>query len=121
MHVDRVDLEQEDDAVVYLGVNIEHDPNTGFLIMMQKGLIRQVLETLGLYVETAYGNVIPAKGKPLAKHKHREPAAGNFNYSSVVGMLLYLAGHTCPDTTYAVSCAARHMFCPKHVHKQALK
>ncbi len=52
---------------------------------------------------------------------HGEPAFGNFNYGSVVGMLLYLAGHTRPDITYAVNCAARYMFCPKLVHEQALK
>ncbi len=49
------------------------------------------------------------------------PASGGFNYSSVVGMLLYLAGHTCPDITHAVNCAAKYMFCPKLVHEQALK
>ncbi len=36
-------------------------------------------------------------------------------------MLLYIAGHTHPDITYAVHCAARYMFCPKLVHEQALK
>ncbi|KAL7454542.1 hypothetical protein ACHAXS_000334, partial [Conticribra weissflogii] len=36
-------------------------------------------------------------------------------------MLLYLAGHTNSDITYAVCCAARYMFCPKLVHKDTLK
>ena len=67
------------------------------------------------------GKFTPAEGKPLAKHVDGEPASGDFNYSSVVGMLLYLAGHTCPDITYAISCAARYMICPKLVHKQVLK
>ncbi len=31
-----VDLEQEDDAARFLGVQIECDPNTGFLNMTQK-------------------------------------------------------------------------------------
>ncbi len=52
--------------------------------MTQKGLIKQVLEFLGLDGETANGMFSPAKGKPLAKHAHREPASGIFNYSSVV-------------------------------------
>ncbi len=47
------------------------------------------------------------------------PKAGNFNFSSVVGMLLCLAEHTCSDITHAVNCAARYM--PKLVHKHALK
>ncbi len=46
---------------------------------------------------------------------------GDFSYSRVVGMLLYLARHLRPDIAYAVNCAARYMFCPKHLHKFALK
>ena len=30
----------------------------------------------------------------------------------VVGMLLYLSGHTCPDLTYSVIQVARFMFAP---------
>ncbi len=88
---------------------------------MQKGLKKQVLETLGLYAGIANGKFSPSKGKPLAKHLHGEHASGNFNYISVGGMLLYLAGHTCPDITYAVNCDARYIFFPELVHKQALK
>ncbi|KAL7456631.1 hypothetical protein ACHAXS_000387 [Conticribra weissflogii] len=36
-------------------------------------------------------------------------------------MLLYLAGHMCPDITYTVNCTTRKVFCPKLVHKHALK
>ena len=36
-------------------------------------------------------------------------------------MMLYLSGHTRPDIAYAVNCAARYMFCPKHIHEEALK
>ncbi len=67
--------------------------------MMQQGLIKQVFKTLGLNVGTSNGKFTPVEGKSLAKHAHEEPASGNLNYSSVVGMLLYLAGHTHPDIT----------------------
>ncbi|KAL7460189.1 hypothetical protein ACHAXS_000653 [Conticribra weissflogii] len=115
------DLEQEHDSVGFLGVHIKCNPNTRFLNMTQKGLIKQVLEILCLNVGTANGKFTPAKGKPPAKHAHGGSVSSNFNYSSVVGMLLYLAGHTCPDITHAVICAARYMFYPKLVHKHALK
>ncbi len=49
------------------------------------------------------------------------PAAKGFSYSSVVGVLLYLSGHTRPDITYAINCCARYMFYPKHSHELALK
>ncbi len=73
--------------------------------MSQEGLIKQVLETLGLDDKTANGKFTPAKGKPLVKHVLGEPAFGYYNYSSVAGMLLY-AGHTFPNITYTVNCAA---------------
>ncbi|KAL7447984.1 hypothetical protein ACHAXS_000120 [Conticribra weissflogii] len=53
-------------------------------------------------------------GCVLAKHVYGEPVSGDFNYNIVFGMLLYLAGHTCPDITYAVNCALVH----KHILKQ---
>ncbi len=50
-----------------------------------------------------------AKGKLPANHAHGEPASGDFNYSSVVGILLYLAGHTCRAITYDVNYPARYI------------
>ncbi len=121
LHAEGDDLEQKDDAAGFLGLFIEHDPNTGFLNKMQKGLIKQVLETTDLDVGTTNGKFTPAKGMPLAKDAHGQPASGDFNYSSVVAMLLKNACHTRPNITYAFNCAKRFMFCPKLVHKQALK
>ncbi len=89
--------------------------------MMQKEHIKQELENFGLNVGTANGKFTPAKEKPLSKHVHVEPACGNFNYSNMVGMLLYLAGHSCTDITCAVNCAERYIFCKKLVHQHALK
>ena len=47
-------------------------------------------------------------------------AEGAFSYSSVVGMLLYLSGHSRPDIAYAVNCCARYMFSPRKSHEEAL-
>ncbi len=116
-----VDLEQKDAAAGFLRVHIKRDPETGFLKMMQKGLTKRVLKTLGLNVGTTNGKFISAKGKPLVKHVHGEPASGDFNCSSVIEMLLYLASDTHPAITYNVNCAARFMYCQKLVHKYVLK
>jgi hypothetical protein len=43
-----VDLEQEDDAAGFLGVTLKQDSETGLLEMKQTGLIKQVIEALGL-------------------------------------------------------------------------
>ncbi len=80
-----------------------------------------MLETLGLDARAANEKLITANIEPLAKHEHGEPTSGNFNCNSVVGMLFYLTGHTCPGITYDVNCAARYMFCPNLVLTHALK
>ena len=64
----------------------------------------------------------PSEAAPLVKDAEGAPATGAFSYSSVVGMLLYLSGHTCPNIyAYAVNCAPWYMFCPKKSHEEALK
>jgi hypothetical protein len=64
---------------------------------------------------------MPAEAAPLVKDAEGALATGVFSYSSVVGMLLYLSGHTRPDIAYVVNCAAWYMFCPKKSHEEALK
>ncbi len=121
LHELGVDLEQEDDAAGFLGVMLEQDPETGLLKMKQTGLIRQVIKALGLDDGCAKGKYTPTESKPLVKDINGNSASGAFSYSSVMGMLLYLSGHTCPDIPFAVNCCARYMFCPKHLHELALK
>ena len=64
---------------------------------------------------------MPAEAKPLTHDEDGKPCQGLFSYASVVGMMLYLAGHTRPDIAYAVNCCAWYMFAPKLVHEVALK
>ncbi len=80
-----------------------------------------MLGTLDLNVGTVNEKLISIKGKPLSKHVHKEPASGDVDYSSVVGMILYLACHTCPDISYAVDCAAQCMLYTILVYEHALK
>jgi hypothetical protein len=75
---------------------------------------------MGLGVGTVTPVWMPAEAVPLVKDAERALATGAFSYSSVVGMLLYLSGHTRPDIAYAVNCAAWCMFCPKKSHEEAL-
>ncbi len=89
--------------------------------MKQTGLIKRVIEALGLNDGLVKGKFTPSESKPLVKNLDGEAASGAFSYSSVVGRLLYLSGHIRPDITFAVNCCARYMFSPKHLHGLALK
>jgi hypothetical protein len=116
-----VDLEPETDAAGFFEIQTEHDPDTGLLELKQEGLILCIVEAMGLDFGTATPKWTPAEAAPLVKYAEGAPATGSFSYSSVVGMLLYLSGHTCPDIAYAVNYAAQHIFCPKKSHEKALK
>ena len=100
---------------------MEINQTTGCMELKQTSLIDRVIQNLGLDIGTTLGKFTPAEAKPLVKDADGEPALGDFSYSSVVRMLLYLAGHTRPDIAYAVNCCARYMFCPKRSHELALK
>lgn len=113
-------LEQEDDAAGFLGVKMTRTEE-GLLEMKQTGLIDRILDALGLDSKLATNKWTPAEAKPLTRDEDGEPCQGSYSYSSVVGMMLYLAGHTRPDIAYAVNCCARYMFAPRLVHEQALK
>lgn len=117
---EEMDLEQEDDAAGFLGVRLEKTED-GLIEMKQTGLIDRIIETLGLDKGMVNGKATPAESVPLVKDEDGDPAVGDFNYASVVGMLLYLAGHSRPEIAYAVNCCARYMFCPKESHEKALK
>ena len=116
-----VSLEQESDAARFLGVRMETNPTTGLMELKQTGLIDRVIETLGLDISTTSGKFTPAEAKPLVKDANGEPALADFSYSKVVGMLLYLPGHTRHGIVYALNCCARYMFCPKRSHELGLK
>ena len=116
-----VDLEEEGDAAGFLGVKLSRVAGTRQLVMTQEGLITRVLDALGLDNGTATPKNTPCIKSPLSKDVNGDPVTGAFNYPSVVGMLLYLAGHSRPDISYAVSCAARFCFAPRHSHEVGVK
>ncbi len=121
LHELGVDLEKEDDAAGFLGDTLDCDGLTGLLEMKQTGLIKRVIEALGLDDGYTKGKHTPAESKPFFENTDREGVDGGFSYSSIIGMLLYLSGYTQPDVAYAVNCCARYIFCPKQSHELSLK
>ena len=100
-----VDLEEEENKAGFVGVCMEHDEEFGLLELKQTELIDQVIETLDLHVGTTTGKWTPRESVQLVKNMDGKSPSRDFSYSSVIGMLLYLAGHISPDITYMVHCA----------------
>ena len=111
-------LEKEGDAAGFLGVDLKKE--NGQIVMTQTGLIDRIISALGLEGGDIRPKLTPAEHKPLVRDTDGTPAEGAFSYSSVVGMLLYLAGHSRPDLAYSVNCCARYMFAPRKSHEDAL-
>lgn len=119
-------LEKESDAAGFLGVKIDQlkkdaDGNVLEVELTQCGLIDRIIANLGLEGDKQWAMRTPAESsKPLVRDENGAPCLEDFSYASVVGQLLYLAGHTRPDIAYAVNQCARYMFNPKRSHELAL-
>jgi hypothetical protein len=103
LHAEEVELEEESDAAGFLVVQLHCNKTTGYIHMTQEGLIKCVIEALGLDMDQTNAKGTPAERKPLVKDDNGEPQQDTFNYTSVVGILLYLLGHTRPDLAFSVS------------------
>ena len=86
-----------------LGVSFEQESKTGLIETKQTGFIQRVIEAVVLYDGMVKGKFTSSELSPLVKDADGEPTSGMFSYSSVVGMLLYLSGHTRPDIAFAVN------------------
>jgi hypothetical protein len=118
-----VAIRKEGTAEGFLGVDISHSTNKAgqpTITLLQTGLTKRIVEALGLNSSLSTKISTPAETSPLPKDALGEPAAGNINYPAVIGMLLYLSGHSRPDIAFAVHQCARYTFKPTRRHKQAL-
>ena len=114
-----VTLNYEGTAEGFLGVDVKREGSKTTLV--QSGLSKRVIEALGLCAKYTSSVETPAECSPLPRDADGEPYDGPINYASVVGMLLYLTGHSRPDIAFAVHQCARYTFEPKRSHVAALK
>ena len=113
------DLGYEDsDVVGYLGIKMTKRED-GSLELLQPGLVERVLKTLGL--EKSAGKPTPSNMGVLVPDVDGEPPSEPWGYSSVVGMLMYLAANSRPDIAFSVHQCARYAHHPRRSHEEAIK
>ena len=113
----------EGSAEGFLGVDVSRSSDsTGRqrITFTQKGLTLRIIEALGLHSDYSTAISTPAEASPLPKDSEGAPAFGSFNYPAVVGMMLYLSGHSRPDIAFAVNQCARYTFKPSRRHELAM-
>ena len=113
------DLTKEDSLSEFLGIKINFNPDDGSYELTQRGLIDMVLATAGM--ENCNPNFVPAMQVALGSDPEGAPFKETWLYSSVVGMLMYLATNSRPDIAFAVSQVARFNHSPKQSHGTAVK
>ena len=112
-----LDLNIEDDVAGFLGLQIKK-LESGFVSLTQIGLIDRIIKAL--HLEDANPKFAPAPKEPLGKDPNGTPFSQEFNYASVIGMLLYLL-HSQPEISFAVSQCARYTHNPTEKHATYLK
>jgi len=86
-----MDLHFEDDVAKFLGVHIDRRDD-GTIELTQTGLIDCIIDALGL--DGATPKKMPTECGALALDKEGDPCNADFNYASVVGMMMYLCSNT---------------------------
>jgi len=112
-----LDKQGEGGLAEYLGIKIKQLEDN-LMELTQSGLIERIIK--GMNLQEANQKQTPVT-EPLVKNKDGPIFNGQFNYWSVVGMLLYLANMTRPDISYAVNQCAWFSNDPKETHAMALK
>ncbi len=111
-------LEVEDTVSGFLGVLITRDTKAGTITLTQEGLTKKIIEALDI---AHLDPVSTAAAEVLTIDADGDPPNGVYSYKSIVGMLLYLGGHSRPDIGLAVSQVARFTHNTRRSHEVALE
>ena len=117
-HRHTFELRDEGEVGDFLGIRIGKMDNTSFHLS-QTGLISKILKESNM--ENANSCKTPASPTPLHLDSEGEPFNESWDYASIVGMLMYLAGNSRPDIAYAVHQCARFTHCPRNSHAIGIK
>ena len=112
------ELRDEGEVGDFLGIRIEKRSSNSFYLS-QPGLTEKVISEAKL--ESANSAVTPVSTTPIGSDKDGAPFQEEWDYATVIGMLMYLAQNSRPDISYAVHSCARFTHCPKQSHATAVK
>ena len=93
-------LERGENMVGFLGFKITRDVDKGTVILLQTGLADKIL--MATQMDEWNLKYTPADKFPLDKDSDGDSCCEEWDYRSIVGMLLYLAEITIPDISYTV-------------------
>jgi hypothetical protein len=111
---------EEGSVTEYLGIDFSRLPDGGWKLT-QTGLIDKVLRATNMTDCNTDASPTSPDGKALGADLHGPQALSEWNYRSVVGMMLYLAGNSRCDISFAVHQCARFSHAPKLSHEKAIK
>lgn len=112
-------LTDEGELTAFLGIQVTRDATEKAFTLSQPGLTDRIISALGL--EDSNPKWTPTSGDALGSDKNGAPFSENWDYRSLIGMLLYLSNNSRPDIAFAVHQCARFSHAPKQSHAIAVK
>ena len=107
-----------------LGLQVHHLPN-GSILLHQEAYTKKLLQNFNMDAANPLSAPMIGRSKtgddPYRPCEEEEEEVDPQRYLAAVGALLYLATHTRPDISFAVSVLARHSRKPTHRHWAAIK
>ena len=113
----RLRMSQTLDVSQFLGIQFVWNGAT--IKLTQKGLIDKIIATAGM--ENCNSAKELAKERPLGRDLHGVAFNEDWNYASVISMLLYVASNSRPDIAFAVHQCARFTHNLKQLHAVTVK
>ena len=110
---------EEQDVYAFLGVEVQRNNDTGEITLLQSGLIDKVIKAAGM--EESNSMKTPASSMPLYTDAEGDPMSDDWNYASIIGMLMYLASNSRPDIQFAVHQCVRFTHNPRQSHANGVK
>ena len=109
----------EQNVTAFLGIQINQKKDSCYKFT-QTGLINKVLAATGMEDCNSKPAFCSGDGKLLGSDLEGAPAKKEWLFSSVVGMLLYLASNSRPDIAFAAHQCACFNHSPKASHEAAV-